>query len=109
MWKKALFMSAAVVAALSLPASAGGPGGDDRGTRVVQLQRGGWDGNGPDLFGTSADDRGTRLYRRGGWDANGPAIAGATQPAPQAELNLEGLTVDSIELPAAEAQAVMQR
>jgi hypothetical protein len=37
MWKKALFMSAAVVVALSLPASAGGPGGDDRGTRVVQF------------------------------------------------------------------------
>ena len=56
MLTKALFLSAAIVAALSLPASAGGPGGDDRGTRTVVLQRGGWDGNGPDMLGTAADD-----------------------------------------------------
>jgi len=109
MLTKALFLSVAVVAALSLPASAGGPGGDDRGTRIVVLQRGGWDGNGPEMLGTAADDRGTRLYRRGGWDANGPAVTGASDQVPQAELNLEGLSIDSIELPQAEAQAVMQR
>ena len=109
MLTKALVLSAAVVAALSLPASAGGPGGDDRGTRIVVLQRGGWDGNGPEMLGTAADDRGTRLYRRGGWDANGPAVTGASDQVPQAELNLEGLSIDSIELPQAEAQAVMQR
>ncbi len=109
MLTKALFLSVAVVAALSLPASAGGPGGDDRGTRIVIPQRGGWDGNGPDMLGTVADDRGTRLYRHGGWDANGPAVTGASDQAPQAELNLEGLSVDSIELPQAEAHAVMQR
>jgi hypothetical protein len=108
MLTKALILSVAISAALSLPASAGGPGGDDRGTRVV-LQRGGWDGNGPDMLGTAADDRGTRLYRRGGWDANGPAVTGASDQVPQAELNLEGLSVDSIELPEAEARAVMQR
>lgn len=108
MMTKALILSVAVVAALSLPASAGGPGGDDRGTRLV-VQRGGWDGNGPDMLGTAADDRGTRLYRSGGWDANGPAVTGASDQAPLAELNLEGLSVDSIELPEAEAQAVMQR
>ena len=95
MLTKALFFSVAAVAALSLPASAGGPGGDDRGTRIVVLQRGGWDGNGPDMLGTAADDRGTRLYRRGGWDANGPAVTGASPQAPQAELNLEGLSVNS--------------
>jgi hypothetical protein len=109
MLAKALILSAAVAAALSLPASAGGPGGDDRGTRIVVLQRGGWDGNGPDMLGTAADDRGTRLYRRGGWDANGPAVTGASDQVPQAELNLEGLSVDSIELAQAEARAVMQR
>ncbi len=109
MMTKALILSVAVVATLSLPASAGGPGGDDRGTRIIILQRGGWDGNGPDLLGTAADDRGTRLYHRGGWDANGPAVTGASNQVPLAELNLEGLSVDSIELPAAEAQAVMQR
>jgi hypothetical protein len=104
-----LILSVAVVATFSLPANAGGPGGDDRGTRIVILQRGGWDGNGPDMLGTASDDRGTRLYRRGGWDANGPAVTGASDQAPLAELNLEGLSVDSIELPEAEAQAVMQR
>jgi hypothetical protein len=109
MLTKALLFSVAAVAALSLPASAGGPGGDDRGTRIVVLQRGGWDGNGPDMLGTAADDRGTRLYRRGGWDANGPAVTGTSPQAPQAERNLEGLSVDSVELPQAQAQAVMQR
>ena len=109
MLTKALFLSLAVAAVLSQPASAGGPGGDDRGTRIVVLQRGGWDGNGPDMLGTAADDRGTRLYRRGGWDANGPAFTGAGDEVPQTELNLEGLSVDSIELPQAEARAVMQR
>ncbi|MFM9842552.1 MAG: hypothetical protein ACKVOI_06240 [Dongiaceae bacterium] len=109
MLTKALFLSVAVVAALSLPASAGGPGGDDRGTRIVVLQRGGWDGNGPDMLGAATDDRGTRLYRRGGWDANGPALTGAAAQVPQTEVNLEGLSVDSIEFPQAEAQAMMQR
>jgi len=107
MLKKALVLSIAAVAALSLPASAGGPGGDDRGTRTVVLQRGRWDGNGPDMLGTAGDDRGTRLYHRGGWDANGPAVTGANNQVPQAETNLEGLSVDSIELP--QTQAVMRR
>jgi len=109
MLKRALFLSVAVVAALSLPASAGGPGGDERGTRIVPLQRGGWDGNGPDMLGTSAEDRGTRLFRQGGWDANGPEVTGAGERVPQAELNLEGLTVESIELPESQARSIIQR
>jgi hypothetical protein len=79
---------------------------DDRGTRLqaergaLILQRGGWDGNGPDMFGTVEEDRGTRvMYRsgRGGWDANGPDSAGAAD-AP-AEFNLDALTVEAIKLP----------
>lgn len=109
MLKKVLFLSAVAVLAMSLPASAGGPGGDDRGTRTEVLQRGGWDGNGPDLTGAIADDRGTRLYRRGGWDANGPETAGVADDAPQAELSLQGLRVESIELPEAQTQSVMKK
>jgi hypothetical protein len=61
------------------------------------------------MLGTAADDRGTRVLYRGGWDRNGPAVTGASAQVPQAELNLEGLSVDSIELPPAEARTVMQR
>lgn len=96
-------MSAFAAIALTAPAMASERDHDDRGTRlqddrgarVLFLQRGGWDGNGPDMFGTVADDRGTRLlYRggRGGWDANGPDQNGA-------EVSLDGLVLEAIELP----------
>jgi len=77
---------------------------NDRDTRIVYLSRGGCDGNGPDLFGTAEEDRGTRLlYRsgRGGWDANGPDSSGA-------EINLEGLVLEAIELPDDERSGAAQ-
>jgi hypothetical protein len=95
--------SAFAVITLTAPAMASERDHDERGTRlqdeqgarVLFVARGGWDGNGPDMLGTVEEDRGTRLlYRRGrgGWDANGPDATGA-------EINLEGLVLEAIELP----------
>ncbi|HEY7689322.1 MAG TPA: hypothetical protein VH835_11535 [Dongiaceae bacterium] len=74
---------------------------DDRGARTLYLSRGGWDGNGPDMFGTVTEERGTRvMYRsgRGGWDANGPDAAG-TQPEQTAEIKTDSLALEAVELP----------
>lgn len=93
--------SAFAAIALAAPAMASERDHDERGARLQDergariLLRGGWDGNGPGMFGTVEEDRGTRLlYRggRGGWDANGPDSIGA-------EINLEGLVLEAIELP----------
>jgi len=103
MSRTVVIASAFAVIALTAPAMASERDHEDRGTRLqddrdtrtVYLSRGGWDGNGPDMFGTVEEDRGTRVvYRRGrgGWDANGPDPSGA-------EINLEGLVLEAIELP----------
>jgi hypothetical protein len=76
MLTKALFLSVAIVAARAcrrvLAVSAAMIAVRDR-----HPQRGGWDGNGPDMLGTAADDRGTRLYlpRR---LTQRPAVTGAS-------------------------------
>jgi hypothetical protein len=97
--------SALAVLAVTTAATAAERDHEDRGTRlqtgqpVLILQRGGWDGNGPDMFGTVDEERGTRvMYRtgRGGWDANGPDSAGA---AAAAEIDLDSLSVQAIRLP----------
>ena len=79
---------------------------DNRGTRTVYLSRGGWDGNGPDMFGTVEEDRGTRMmYRsgRGGWDANGPGLSGQS-----AAIDLGSVVIEAIELPGGERLSVTQ-
>jgi len=100
--------SAIAVLAVTAAAMASDRDHKDRGTRlqggqnasVMFLQRGGWDGNGPDMFGTVEEERGTRvMYRtgRGGWDANGPDSAGALTTS--SEVNLDSLVLEAIELP----------
>lgn len=105
MISKTLAMASALaVLAVTAAAMASDRDHEDRGTRlqanrgadVLFAQRGGWDGNGPAIFGTVQDDRGTRvMYRtgRGGWDANGPDSTGA------AEIDLDALVLDAVELP----------
>jgi hypothetical protein len=97
--------SALAVIAITAAAMASDRDHEDRGTRlqtgqpVLVLQRGGWDGNGPDMFGTFDEERGTRvMYRtgRGGWDANGPDSAGALTSS---EVNLDSLVLEAVELP----------
>jgi len=101
--------SALAVLAVTAAAMASDRDHEDRGTRlqanrgagVLFAQRGGWDGNGPAMFGTVQDDRGTRvMYRtgRGGWDANGPDSVG-TASAPTTEIDLDVLVLDAVELP----------
>ena len=103
--------SALAVLAVTAAAMASDRDHEDRGTRlqggqstsVMFLHRGGWDGNGPAMFGTVEEERGTRvMYRtgRGGWDANGPDSAGALTTS--SEVNLDSLVVEAIELPGGE-------
>jgi hypothetical protein len=100
--------SALAVLAATTAAMASDRDHEDRGTRlqsgqnasVMFLHRGGWDGNGPDMFGTIEEERGTRvMYRtgRGGWDANGPDSAGALTTS--REVNLDSPVLEAVELP----------
>jgi hypothetical protein len=95
----------AVTALAALPTALDGEGRDsgpraDQATRTVY--RGGWDGNGPDLFGTVEEDRDPHvLYRvgRGGWDGNGPDALGARLAETTAAGDLDRLVLQAVELP----------
>lgn len=94
-----------VLAALPTARNSDRDGGDS-GLRADQapgtVYRGGWDRNGPDLFGVVEEDRNPQVLHRvgrGGWDGNGPDAFGNRLAQPTAAGNLDRLTLQAIELP----------
>ncbi len=112
--KIAVVSALAVMALAALPTALDGDHeGRDSGPRADQatrtVYRGGWDGNGPDLFGAVEEDRDPHvLYRvgRGGWDGNGPDALGTRLAETTAAGNLDRLVLQAIELPNGELIAV---
>lgn len=71
----------------------------DESEDTQELYRGGWDGNGPDEHGVLTEDPTNPVLYRGGWDYNGPEAAGS-QPTQTTSANgLDILVVQAIELP----------